>query len=211
MDVLPILKVIFAFFATRHRVILRLDATFQCRLLTHRIDRHTLNERPHVVFNLIAEIHRVDRLFTHRVTDLEMQMRSARSARVARIGYQVTLFDGEFVFVGINLGGEFLVFVLVLLHILGNLARKALQVGIHRGISIIMRDIQHVTITVWRHTNAADITIGHGIHFLAFHALCLDVEARMEMIGAKLAKGSGQINGDIQRLTVFRKLLSSGT
>ena len=85
-----------------------------------------MNQRLDLVVDLVAEIHRVDRFFAHGVTDLEMQMRSARPARVARIGYQVAFFHPELVRVGINLRGEFLVLVLVVLHVFGNLARKAL-------------------------------------------------------------------------------------
>jgi len=66
-----------------------------------------------------------------------------------------------------------------------------------------MRDIKHITIAIGRHADAADIAISHGIHFLAFHALCLDVESSMEMVGAKLTKSSRELNRDINWLTVF--------
>ena len=100
-------------------------------------------------------------------------------------------------------------FVLVLFHIFGNLSRETLQVGIHRCITVIMRDIQYIAISVWRHSYAADIAIRHSIYLLAFHALGLDVETRMEVVGAKFAESGRKVNRDVDRLAVFRKLLGN--
>ena len=76
---------------------------------------------------------------------------------------------------------------------------------VNARITVIMRDIQHVTVSIRRHTNTADVTIGHGIHFFPFHALRLDVEAGMDVVGANLAESGGEVNRDVQRLAVLRK------
>ena len=74
---------------------------------------------------------------------------------------------------------------------------------IYTGVSIIMRDIQHITISEGRHTYATDIAIGHGIHLLAFHTLRLDVETRMDVIGANLTESGGEIDGDVERAPIL--------
>ena len=74
-----------------------------------------------------------------------------------------------------------------------------------------MGDIQNVTIAIGRNTDTTDIAIGHGIHLLAFHALRLDVETSMNVVGTNLAKGGREINRDVERVAVFRKVLSEGT
>ena len=141
------------------------------------------------------------------MTDFEMQMGSTRTTRVARISNQIALLDREFVLVGKDLRSKGLVLILVLLDILGDLTRETLQVGIHRGIAIIMRDIQHVTITIGRHPDAAHVTVGHGIDLLSLYRLCLDVETRMEMVGAQLTKGGGEIDGDVDGFAILGEVL----
>ena len=83
--------------------------------------------------------------------------------------------------------------------------------GIHRRKTIVMRDIQHVTIAVGRHADAADITIGHGIHLLAFHTLRPNVKTGMDVVGTDFSKGSRQHNRNIKRVAVLRIGLSGRT
>ena len=138
-------------------------------------------------------------------------MRASRAARIARIGNQITFFYWELVLVGINLRGKFLVLVLIILHIFGNLTRKPLQMGIHARIAIVMRDIQHITITVWRNSDTADVAIGDGKHLFALHALRLDVEARMDVVGTDFAECGRKVNRDVKRLAVIGKRLLGHT
>ena len=74
-----------------------------------------------------------------------------------------------------------------------------------------MRDIQHIAISVGRHADATDIAISHGINLLSLHALSLDVETSMDMVGTDFTKGGGKVNRDVDRLAVLGKLLGNTT
>ena len=139
------------------------------------------------------------------MTQFEMQVRAAGTARVARQAKEVTRLDGEGLLGEIDRGRECLVAVLVIRHIFGDGLVEALQVCVDGGIAVVMRDIDHIAIAEWRHPDTTHIAVGHRIYPLPFHALGLDVDTRMEAVVTQFAEGGAQVQRDIEGRPVLRK------
>ena len=61
-----------------------------------------------------------------------------------------------------------------------------MQMPIHRGITIIVRDIDRLTIPTRSHCYPTDIPVGYTADRFSYHTLRLEVHPTMKMVGTQL-------------------------
>ena len=60
----------------------------------------------------------------------------------------------------------------------------------HRGVPVVVRNVERIAIAPRRHRHLGDVTIGNGQERLAHLALGLEVETSMKMVRTQLTKVS---------------------
>ena len=81
--------------------------------------------------------------------------------------------------------------------------KKLLKMSVYCSITIIMSNIECVTISSRRHADTRNIPVGRTIERFSLHTLRLEVESSMEMIAPQLGKISTQEQGEIKGGTKY--------
>jgi len=94
--------------------------------------------------------------------------------------------------------GKSLVLILMFAHKGSHFGKETLQMSVYGGITIIVRNIEGITISTRCHTDARDIPIGRTIQRFPFHTLCLEVKPSMKMVAPKFGKISTQKQREVE-------------
>ena len=136
-------------------------------------------------------------------------MWASAHARVSCIGYEFAPFDGEHSFSNCGIECVTLVFSLIAVHILGDVAMVAVEVKIYCSDISRMVDVQHFATVISGDAETRHIAVGGSIYRCphAFVATDTEVDTTMEMIGAYLGKSTRRGCGQMQRVVKLRLTL----
>ena len=142
---------------------------------------------------------RVDVFLRIRLADFHVQVRPERVTLISSQSKHLTLFQRKAVGLKFQVHRKRLVLVLVSLHHLLHFGHEAMQMPMHRGITIVVCDVDRLTIPTGSHRYPTDISIGYAADRLSYHALRLEVHPTMKMVGTQLPEIPAQQQGEIKR------------
>ena len=141
---------------------------------------------------------RIKEFVTSCIAQLKMQMRTERVACISGIRKELATLHGIITRQEIEVYLKALLVVLVFAHTLCQSSGETVQMSIHRHITV-MHDIKCHTIACRLDLRTVNITIGHAFYWLAHHSAGLEIEPRMEMVGAQLAIARAQQQVEVER------------
>ena len=81
------------------------------------------------------------------------------------------------------------------------LGQETVEMAVHRGVSIIVSDVECIAIAACCDSHLGDVAIGNGEERFARDALRLEVEPPMKVVRAQLAEVTAQKEWEVKRHT----------
>lgn len=132
--------------------------------------------------------HDVAEPLRRRVAQFEVEVRAHRRAAVARKSDRVALPDGPLRGVEPEVRAVRTVAVALFAHAFFDVVAEPLQVAVHGRRAVVERQVDRPSVASRGQRDARHVAVGHGHEELAFHAVGLDVDARVEMRGRSSPK-----------------------
>ena len=142
------------------------------------------------------------------VSQLEVDMRTTRTARIPALGYYVSHQHWQFVWLESNLRR---VIGLHLHQFAAHMSRDAVieraQMAVYGSQSVLrMTHIDNQSVAVGIDTDTAYITVRKGSHGMSCRTLSLEVKPSMEMSGAQFSEIASQCHIQIKRQTTVHRI-----